>query len=304
MRSLALLIASALLIAGCGKEEQKEEAPSREEIVLPEETAPVVKKTLGLIRTLEETDPKVRIRVFDVKEMTADALEAKLKTFKYPAETHLWMAGARTWLVAEHATTNAISLAEAMDRAEYDDEDDEPISIPQAFGAYVGTLEEIMPAFETKLEGNVVPEWFVTKKLPDIKWLEVDHGIEKELLMPILELIGKAQVARRLVLEGNMLASAATKKGAESAATDKWAEAFKLNPRDSILLERCYNLRRNGDGFMAVKQPLRALKCYETLVLIDPENPESMEMFGKCCLEIGRLDVGEKAIDRAEELRQ
>lgn len=304
MKGSAILACAALLLAGCGKEEAKVEESSSAESALPNETVSAVKKTLAAIRALEETDRGARIRVFDVKEMTAEALKAKLETFRHPAETHLWMPGAKLWVVAEHTSTNAISLAEAMERLVYDDDDDELISIPQAFGSYVGTLEEVMPAFETKLEGTVVPEWFVTKKLPDIKWLEVDRGIEKEMLSPLLELIGKAQVSRRLVLEGNMLASRATTKEEESAATEKWAEAFKLNPCDSLLAERRATLRANAEGFTKANQPFLALKCYETLVLIDPENPDSMEAFGMCLLSIGRNDVGERALDRAEELRR
>jgi hypothetical protein len=293
--------AGALLLAGgCSKEEPK---PGKSE--KPQEvrkTCAAVKAAVRGIFRLETAvgrEAKPHMESIDVDGMTAPELKAKLLTFTNAAAAHIWMPSEKSWLVVQHRTTNSVPLAAAMDAVA-----DDPVcavSLPEIFASYAGTLEEIMPAFSSKLEGEVVPEWFVTKKIPELKWLDVS-GVDKDILEPTLHEIRSMQVVRRLVLEGNMCSRQASDKKGEDEATEKWSRAMRRNPNDPMLLERLDILAKNAKGFLEVGKVLQAMKCYETIILIDPKNADAVRNFGLCLGKIGRTDMSKEVLKRAEEL--
>ena len=286
----------ALLVVGCSKETKVEAPP----------TAECVKDAVRAIYRLESATVAAGARPaftsLDVAGLTAKELEKKLKAFANPARTHLWMPGAQKWIVVEHPSTNGVSLARAMEAFAGDEAC--AVSLPETFASYAGTLEEVLPAFAAKLEGEVVPEWFVTKKVPALAWLRTDEAIDADILAPTLAEIRSMQVVRRVVLEGNMAAAAATDKKSEEAATEKWAKAFLRNPNDPLLNERREHLRKNALAFLGVNKPVQAMKCFETLVLINPKDAAAVYGFGKCLELIGRADMAKDVLKRAEDLER
>ncbi|MBQ0031380.1 MAG: hypothetical protein KBT68_01115, partial [bacterium] len=176
-------------------------------------------------------------------------------------------------------------------------------SVAEVFASYARTRDEILPAFERKLRGEVVPEWFIAKNVPEIGWLDVS-GIDEDILKTALSEIRSAQVMRRELLRGNMLAAKATDKKGEEAATDVWAKVAIRSPNDPMLLERIDRLNRNAKGFLEVGKVLQAMKCYETVVLIRPNDPVAVHNFGTCLKKIGKLDLAEKILAKAKKLAE
>lgn len=291
VRRLGYILLFSLAVFGCSKESEKRK------------TCDAVKAAVRGIYRIENAvagDRRAAMTPIDVSGMTADELQKLLKRFN-PAFSHLWMPGEKSWLVVEHSSSNSVSLAAAMEAAAEDQS--LVMSLPEVFSAYVGTLEEVMPAFASDLKGEVVPEWFVSRQLPRLDWLNA-RGVDEDILDLTFKAIDRAQQARRTLLEGNMLAAAAKDKAGERKAIEKWAEAYKANPRDSMLLERIYNLNRNAKGFLSVGKLLQAMKCFETIILINPDDVSAVHNFGMCLKKIGRLDMAEKVLKRAEEMRK
>ena len=71
-----------------------------------------------------------------------------------------------------------------------------------------------------------------------------------------------------------------------------------------MLLERIENLNRNAKGFLAVGKVLQAMKCYETIVLIRPNDAVAVHNFGMCLKKIGKLDLAEKVLAKAKKLAE
>lgn len=295
--ALAVLVA-AVLAAGCSKEP---EAEKPQEV---RKTCAAVKAAVRGIFRLETAvgrDAKPRMESIDVDGMTAPELRDKFLSFTNAAASHLWMPGEKSWIVVEHQTTNRVPLAAAMDAVAGDPAC--AVSFPEIFASYAGTLEEVLPAFSSKLEGEVVPEWFVTKDIPELKWLDVS-GVDEDILKPTLQEIRSMQVVRRLVLEGNMSSRQASDKKGEEEATEKWSRAMRRNPNDPMLLERLDILAKNAKGFLEVGKVLQAMKCYETIILVNPKDAGAVRSFGECLGKIGRTDMAKEVLKRAEELAE
>ena len=240
----------------------------------------------------------VSIAELDVSNMTADDFFRKLDAF--PAENvTVWMPGETHWLLVGWNGTNRVSLAAAMNVFAMDEENS--VSPPEVFASYVGMREEILPAFTSRLEGTVVPEWFVTKEIPTLPWLDTSR-IDRDILRRIMAEMRSMQVIRRLVLEGCIAARTATDKEGEEEAAGKWAKAMLRNPRDPMLLERLDRLERNAKGFLEVGKVLQAMKCYETIIIVNPKDASAVLNFGLCLRKIGRDEIAEKVIERAREL--
>ena len=47
---------------------------------------------------------------------------------------------------------------------------------------------------------------------------------------------------------------------------------------------------------------LQALKCYETIVLITPNDAAAVYNFGACLMKIGKRDMAEEVMKRGKEL--
>ena len=240
----------------------------------------------------------VSIVELDVTNMTAEDFYRRLEAFAVDNVT-VWMPGESHWLLVGWNGTNRVSLAAAMNVFAMDD--DNATSPPEVFASYAGMIEDVLPAFGSRLEGKVVPEWFVTKEIPTLPWLDTSR-IDRDILRRTLAEIRSMQVVRRLVLEGNIAARNATDKKGEEEAAAKWAKAMLRNPRDPMLLDRLDRLDRNARGFLEVGKVLQAMKCYETMILINPKDAAAVRNFGLCLRKIGRDEVAEKVLDRAREL--
>lgn len=291
MRRLVAAALAALVLSGC----------SKTEVEVPKgELCADVKESIRLIGWLERMSPgEHSAKVLDVSGMSAADFRAALEAIP-GREVHVWMPGATTWLLVGNLSTNRVSLAAAMDR--FADDAKCTRSIAEVFASYAGTREEILPAFASDLKGNVLPEWFVTKEIPALGWLDTD-GVEPDILKATLAEIRSMQVVRRLILEGNMLAAQAKDKKAEEEAIDRWSRAALRNPNDPLLKERLANLNRNAKGFLEVGKVVQALKCYETAALIVPTDPVAVHNFGACLMRLGRRDIAEKVLARAKELQ-
>lgn len=291
MRRLVAAALAALVLSGCSKTEVE---------VPKSELCADVKESIRLIGWLERMSPgEHSAKVLDVSGMSAADFRAALEAIP-GREVHVWMPGATTWLLVGNLSTNRVSLAAAMDR--FADDAKCTRSIAEVFASYAGTREEILPAFASDLKGNVLPEWFVTKEIPALGWLDTD-GVEPDILKATLAEIRSMQVVRRLILEGNMLAAQAKDKTAEEEAIDRWSRAALRNPNDPLLKERLANLNRNAKGFLEVGKVVQALKCYETAALIVPTDPVAVHNFGACLMRLGRRDIAEKVLARAKELQ-
>ena len=294
MRRSAAVLLGALALFGCSREETQ--APRSE-------MCPAVREAINDIVKLERealsvVGSSVQYRELNVSGLTAEDFRRKLEAFP-GKEVHVWMPGEKDWLLVGHADTNRVSLAKAMERFAADTNC--TMSVPEVLASYAGTREEILPAFANKLEGEVVPEWFVGEDVPELKWLDVS-GIDEDILNATVKEIGVLQLVRRDILKGNMLAAQARDKKGEEAAIECWARAAKRNPNDPMLQERIFNLKRNARGFLEVDKKFQALKCYETLVLIRPSDATAVQNFGMCLKLIGKADLAEKVLARAKSL--
>jgi tetratricopeptide (TPR) repeat protein len=237
----------------------------------------------------------------DVVEMTADELKKKFLACGDLESAHLWMPGEISWVVVCHKPGATVSLAKAMDAVA--DDPSCTVSVPEVFASYVGTLAEVMPAFDSKLEGNVVPEWFVPEVVAAIPWID-GTGVDGDILKSVSDEVRSMRNVRREVLKGNMAARAAKDKKGEEAACEIWAKAALRNPNDTLLLERIETLERNAKGFLEVGRPLQAMKCFETIILIQPKHASAVHNFGLCLQKLGKRDLADQVLKRAETLRQ
>lgn len=291
VRRLAAILIGLVLAAGCGKER---ELPKDDYVYEPVKAAC---RAIARLEMLGAPSNSVVIKELDVRGMGAAEFKREIKSMP-GSDTHIWAPGHTSWVLVGRTCTNAVSLAQAMEELSDDPDCD---SVPELFAGYIGTRDDVMPAFRSKLEGDVVPEWFVTKDVPRIAWLD-ESGIDEDILKGAKAEIRSMQVVRRLVLEGDIQAAAAKDKKGEEKATEIWARAALRNPRDLMLLERVDRLNRNARGFLEVGKVLQAMKCYETIILIQPKNAAAVRNFGLCLKKIGKLDMAEKVLKRADEL--
>ena len=237
-------------------------------------------------------------RVFDARGKTAADFLRALE--ELPGHSrHVWMPGADQWFLVGHLETNGVPLAKAMD--DFAALESARYSPTELFASYVGTVEEVMPAFSSDLKGELLPEWFVSKEIPYLDWLDV-RGIDADIRGRLMGEIRSMQVVRRELLKGNMAARAATDRKGEQAACEIWARCALRNPNDPMLLERLERLDRNARGFLAVGKLLQAMKCFETIILIQPKNAAAVHNFGMCLKKLGKTEMAEQVLKRAEVL--
>ena len=277
---------------------------SRQPVEMPE-PAPVadcVMDAMRLIAKLETagTSPSNVVgRVFDARGKSAADFRRELE--RLPGHSrHVWMPGADRWFIVGHLDDRRVPLAKAMD--DIAAIDSARYSLPELFACYVGTVEDVMPAFESDLRGDVLPEWFVTKDVPDIDWLDAS-GIDDDIRGKVLGEIRSMQVVRRELLKANMAAREAKDRKGEQAACEAWARCALRSPNDPMLLERIERLERNAKGFLEVGKLLQAMKCFETIILIQPKNVAAVHNFGMCLKKIGKADMAEQVLKRAETLQ-
>lgn len=295
MMRRAILALGLLLLVGCGEKDSSAETDRLSSCLAVRDMIRRIVQLEGASLKADETN---HVEVLDVRGLSLAQLRARLEAFDEP-QVHLWMPGEKDWVVVGHPTTNVVFLSHVLE--DFAADETCKLSVPEVFASYVGTLEEILPAFGKRLEGDALAQWFVPEKVPDLPWIDV-RGVDADIAERVLKEIAALQVVRRFVLEGDDWALKAKDATGEEQATDAWARAYRLNPRDPLLVERIDNLNRNAAGFLSVGKPLQALKCYETVALICPENVAALHNFGVCLMKIGKRDVAEKVLARAREL--
>ena len=215
---------------------------------------------------------------------------------------HLWMPGSADWILTSTTETNSISLEGMMDAFSREGVIDDLCiaqcdGLADVFASYVGTLEDILPAFASGQDALVRPDNFVTREIPSINWLDASM-IEEDIRKTILADIRSAQVVRRVMLEGMSAAEA----GQEDAAVAAFARVALRNPRDTMLVERVTHLRVNAQTFEKVGNDTLAAHCYETIAQIYPNDPAPVQAFERCVERLGKKDLARAAHERARKL--
>ncbi len=263
----------------------------------PQPPGAAVKAAAADIEALEFPSGRVEgeiAELVDVGEMAAAEFRRRLESFPGKC-VRLWMPGERHWLLVGRRDEK-LPLAKSLERFAADAGLG---SLVGAFASYAGSREEVMPAFEEKLEGKVVPQWFVTREVPRVEWLDYD-GIDEDIAAETRAEIRSMQVVRRLVLEGNIAAAKADDEKALDDAVDCWVRAAKRNPRDPMLLDRLDRLSRNGETFFRLGKFQQAMKCYETVIAVRPRDEEAIANFAACLRCIGRSDLADKVLEKTK----
>lgn len=242
------------------------------------------------------------VRAVDVRNMKAGDLWRILKGA--PNESaHLWMPGEEDWLIVARPEPRNVRAEAMMDvflreacfadltAAKCD-------TLTRFFASYVGTLAEILPAFNDNYAAVVKPGDFVSRAIPPTDWIDWT-GVDEAVLRTIRAEMRSFQNVRRTVLEGNLLAE--SRKADE--AVEAWARAAKRNPDDPFLLERVEKLKTNAQAFIKVNNFPMAMKCYETIVVIYPDDAAAVFNLGLCLKKMGRMELADEVLTRAREIR-
>lgn len=244
--------------------------------------------------------------MMDVRGVTAGTFRSMIRSFALES-VHLWMPGEGRWMLVGRKSPRKVKLSAMLDvfareGTFYDLEKMRCGTLPSLFANYVGTRGDVMPAFAAlALKERVRPANFLTSKVGTVDWISPE-GMDADLARTVQSEIRSMQVVRRQVVEGSLCAETATDKKGEERATELWARSFLRNPTDLFLLERIDRLERNAKGFLEVGKILQAMKCYETIVLICPNDASAVHNFGMCLKKIGKLDLAKKVLARAEAL--
>lgn len=286
------VVAAAGLVAYCAfRARQTEERPTKP----PPEAAASPSVSNALDRIVRVLGPDADATHLDVRKTTCAELWRVLKG-EFPATATLWMPGAGDWLVIRLGS-GKLSLGDLMDRFAEEDCAD---SLGGLFASYVGELREVLPAF-TDLPGEklVQPEFFVSRAIPEIGWLDA-ADVDADIVKKVREEFRTGQTIRRKVLEGNLLSFG----GEPQKAIDCWAQAAKRHGEDALLQERLEHLASNAEVFLKVGKFGLASKCYETMALIRPDDADALSKLAMCLDQLGRKDLAEPFRERARKLRR
>lgn len=247
----------------------------------------------------------VVVWLMDVRGVTMSELHARMSEFEL-YDVHLWMPGRDRWLLAGGKAPRRLRLSELMDVFTRDRTFDDLAkakcgTLPEMFANYAGSAKDFAPAFSQKGDGEARPEYFLTKQLPQIDWV-TSAGMDTDIVARVSSEITSLQRARRLAVEGEMLADAAADLSASTNAVELLAKAAWRNPNDLFVLERLDRLNRNALGFLGMGKILLAMKCYETMVIIQPNDPVAVNNFGTCLMKVGKTDLAKQVKRRAEKL--
>ena len=259
-----------------------------------------------LLQYLSESG--IVVWLMDVEGVSAAEFKRRLSGFILP-QAHLWMPGETRWMLVGRKLPRSVKLSAMLDFYSRESVFDDFAfahcsSLQEIFANYIGELESVMPAFERgDLSAEVKPEFFLERNVAPIGWIARDD-VDKDIASEVIAKIREMQKVRREVVEGNIASAQARDKEGEERATGIWSKAAQRNANDMFLLERLDRLDRNAKGFMAVKKVLMAMKCYETMALIRPNDPVALHNFGMCLKKIGKLDLAEQILNRAKELQK
>jgi hypothetical protein len=241
--------------------------------------------------------------LLDVRGMSAARLKKILERLPL-AGAHLWMVAEHDWIVTARDTqerrlcsdfVSLFSFAPAFEvfvKAS--------IETPwDVFASYAGRALDVMEAFSGDLSVEVRPEFFVSREIPPVDWIDRDD-VDEDIFAKIVRETRSVQVVRRAILEGNMLSRDG---GDAEKAISRWAAAMLRNPRDPMLLERLYRLAVNAKAFLEVGNLQGAAKCYETMISVRPGDIAALEEYARITARLGMLEVSRAAKKRAEELK-
>ena len=259
--------------------------------------AQTLKGALG--RTAEKG---VLVWRLDVKDMPAEDFRKCVESFPCP-EAHFWMQSADEWTIVGRRAQAKLPMDAMMDVFTRDGAfemlaEAKATALSDVFASYVGKVSDISDAFgEGDLTATVRPEFFITKDVPALDWVEqgeVDEDIYRETLAEMRSM----QVVRRLVIQGDLTAE----KGEADEATEIWARAFMRNPRDPMLLDRLDRLYRNAGALLRVGNVAAAAKCFETMVVVNPTDSSAVMNYGMCLRRLGEKEMANQVFERARKL--
>lgn len=242
----------------------------------------------------------------DVRGVSLDELHARMSDFEL-YDVHLWMPGQDRWLLVGCNAPRQLKLSAMLELFTREQAFDDLArakcgTIPEMFANYVGAARDFAPAFGQKNgAGTVRPEHFLTKEIPVVDWISPD-GVDADIANGIWADMRSMQVVRRLAVQGAMLTEASHDKAATTNAVDMLARAAKRNPNDLFIVERMDRLERNARGFLKMGKILHAMKCFETMVLIRPDDAAAVHNFGMCLKKIGKTKLADEILQRAETL--
>jgi tetratricopeptide (TPR) repeat protein len=243
---------------------------------------------------------------YDIKkEMMSDFRE---KIVKYPLAadfSRLWILDESDWMITGSKAASTVSASSIFDlfmnETAFEVIASAGISSPgDLFANYAGALKEIYGAFDTGgLDAAVRPEFFLTKQIPEIKW--IDFGtIDYDIAEDFSRRIRTVQVIRRLSVEGSILSL----QGKMDKAIDAWSRAYTRNPGDVFLLERMEVLAKNAKVFEQVGNLKGAAKCLETLISINPQDVYSLKEYSRITMRLGMKDISKLTLSRVEKLEK
>ena len=239
-----------------------------------------------------------------VKDMSAADFKAAVESFPCKS-AHFWMPSVDEWVFVGRRSPRKIKLDAMMDVFSREVAFDalaeaKATALSDVFASYVGDIAGLSGAFvSTNLSVTVRPEFFVTKDIPPLDW--VTRGdVDEDIYTSTLAEIRSMQVVRRLIIEGDLLAA----EGEADDATEVWARAMLRNPRDPMLLDRLDRLSRNAEALLAVGNVVAAVKCYETMVVINPTDASAVLKYGMTLRRLGKKEMSDQALKRAGELRK
>lgn len=252
------------------------------------------------------SDTALLAMIVDVRGVKMGRLKEILESFPCSEETsHIWMLGEFKWLITGSKQPSVVDISSVLEIFAREELFEDIAlarlnSAPMVFANYAGTLKSALEAFLPEgLESETLAEFFITRDIPEITWLDA-AGLDEDVSKKVLTEIRSAQVVRRLIVEGAMMG----RNGKESEAIDMWARAALRNPGDLYLAGRIGVLESNARAFRKLGNLKGAAKCFEMLVLINPADEANMFNYATVMQRIGETNVAYHAFQRAEKLRR
>lgn len=261
-------------------------------------------------RTLADLAAKTTERgivaaALDVHDMKFGALQKILEAFPAP-DWHLWMPGARDWLVTGRPVPRKDKMGALLEffarpgLLTPETEEAGCCSLSELFASYAGSKKDLARAFTlNKPSTRIEPQYFILDETPDIDWISPDE-MDGDVVANLASAIRILQENRRSIIKAGMLSQSPEK---ENEAVAAWAEAMKLNPRDTMLLDRLYLLAVNARAFTEVGNIAYAAKCYETMIAIRPGDATVLEKYAACLDRLGKRGLAAAVREKARTLR-
>ncbi len=244
-------------------------------------------------------------QVLDVRKLEANRLKELIKEFPCP-EVHLWMVSQHEWLLTGRPRPRKVKLGAMLEfflRSGVISTDAEKAgcgSIQDIMANYVGSKEEILPAFEGgDLSAVVKPEFFISNDLPAFDWI-IPDGVDSDMVDAVASSIRSRLATRKKIVRAEIVSR---EKGSDERALAMWAEAMRENPCDTMLLDRLYTLAVNARAFKDLGKTVDAAYCYETMIAIRPNDIRVIEEYAALLLQLGKRDLAGKILSKVREMK-